>query len=239
VSGNGVLIAAGSFDMGCDFKSGACAAAQQPLLTVTLTAFVIDRTEVTVAQYRECVAEEACSVDGLTEDPLGCNYSAAGRDQHPVNCVDWKQADTYCRWTGGSLPSEAQWERAARGTDGRSYPWGSQKPSCTLAVMASDKGNGCGKNITWQAGAFPAGESPGGIQDMAGNVREWVADWYAPGRADTSTSDPTGPKAGTERVVRGGGLGSKAETLRVDVREHLTPAVRSTDLGFRCVRQIH
>jgi serine/threonine protein kinase len=236
VSGNGAVIASGRFDMGCDFGAGQCAALQQPRASVELAAFIIDRSEVTVAQYRECVSEETCGVDGVTEDPLGCNYSAAGRDQHPVNCVDWKQADTYCRWTGGTLPTEAQWERAARGTDGRAYPWGGEKPSCTLAVMASDKGNGCGKNITWQAGSFPAGASPSGAQDMAGNVREWVADWYAPGRVDKSTRDPLGPKRGTERVVRGGGLGSKPEALRVDVREHLAPAARSTDLGFRCAR---
>ncbi len=240
-----VTVPAGAFAMGCAPDAGShCARDQQPVHTVHLDEFLIDRTEVTVAQYRQCVDEDACSAEGLTGsgkegkdlDRLNCNWNEAGRSNHPINCVSWSQAQTFCRWAGGALPTEAQWERAARGDDGRLYPWGTNRATCTEAVMKSDEGPACGRGLTWQAGSHPAGASPHGVLDLAGNVREWVQDWYQAQQYDDPTSDnPPGPAVGKERVVRGGGWPDGPDGLRATTRAHLHPDRRATDLGFRCV----
>ncbi|HZO16936.1 MAG TPA: bifunctional serine/threonine-protein kinase/formylglycine-generating enzyme family protein [Polyangiaceae bacterium] len=187
-----------------------------------LPPFRIDRTEVTVAQYRACATEGDCTVEGLTSELVGCNWAAGGRDDHPINCVSWPQAVTYCRWAGGALPSEAQWERAARGSDGRMHPWGGEQPSCALAVMRdATEGPSCGRSGTWSVGSRLGGVSPAGAVDMAGNVREWVADQKKDGGAE-------------QRSVRGGGFNDDAGALRATARQHLPPETRAADLGFRC-----
>jgi len=239
-----VLVPAGEVTIGCEPRDEPhCEPDQQPRHTAQLDAFSIDRTEVTVARYRLCVQAEACSVDGLTGgtsggqtlDPLQCNWNQAGRDQHPLNCVSFPQATAFCKWAGGSLPTEAQWEKAARGPSGRRLPWGAERASCTVAVMVGPRGPGCGRGLTWRVGSRPRGASAYGALDMAGNVAEWVADYYqAQQYEDTATHNPTGAAVGSERVVRGGGWRDEAAELVSSLRRHRPPTARATDLGFRC-----
>jgi serine/threonine-protein kinase len=185
----------------------------------------IDRVEVSVDAYGECVAAGAC--DPPAADHPACNWSARSeRGGHPVNCVTWTQATAFCAWAGGRLPSEDEWEAAARGGDGRAYPWGEAEPAAQLCW------NGPGALEpelagTCPSGAFPIGASPLGALDMAGNVWEW-----------TSTSEPL-PDGGVARVYRGGGfehdpLGPPA--VRTTEREWMTEDYAATDLGFRCAR---
>ena len=233
------IIPEGDFTMGCvPEKNGGCPPAQLEPRRVRLSSFRIDPHEVTVAEYRRCADEEACTVDGLTFDALGCNWSERARDQHPVNCVTWKQAVAYCTWTGGELPTEAQWERAARGTDERSYPWGQEAPLCSHAVMTDQGGPGCGRTETWRVGSHPQGASPTGAFDMAGNVREWVGDWYDRRGPVDGARDPVGPPRGTEKVVRGGGWRDDAKKLLTFYRTALDPEERAVDVGFRCAHRV-
>ena len=235
-SGAMVSVPAGEFWMGCAPRDSSCFGDEKPGRTVYLDAFRIDRTEVTVAQYAACVQDGVCSA--ANSDLWTCNWGKAERDDHPINCVDWKQARTYCRWAGKRLPTGAQWEKAARGTDGRLYPWGDAKASCRMAVM-DDGGNGCGSGGTMPVGSRPAGASPYGALDMSGNVYEWVADRYAED-AYRSAGDrnPTGPTSGgSGRAIRGGCWSyDDARYLRSSYRNRLRPEYRNGVLGFRCVR---
>jgi formylglycine-generating enzyme required for sulfatase activity len=235
------FVAGGRFEVGCATSEALCPSGALPPTAVELAPFVVDRHEVTVADYRVCVNDGACNVDGLTFDVLGCNWNEAGRAEHPINCVSWAQADAYCRWRGSGLPTEAQWEKAARGSERRDHPWGSDPPSCALAVMHGEDGVGCGRDGTWRVGSRPQAQSPNGAQDMAGNVREWVADWYIerPDAAALAAGPSHGPDTGSERVVRGGGFRDEGDALRSTDRMHLAPETRAVDLGFRCVRGEH
>lgn len=257
-----VRIEAGSFEMGSPAGEGT--AEEHPLHTVTLSAYCIDRTEVTVAAYEACAAQKACppapgTVYGTkyTDDDEAARWNQfcnrSDRRDHPINCVDWTQADAYCRSHDKRLPTEAEWEYAARGTDGRGYPWGDEPPDATRV-------NACGTECVvveerelqrgWTAmydgddgavstapvGSYPAGASPFGVLDMAGNVWEWTADWYA-AYTDVATTDPRSPAVGKYRVTRGGGWGvgwsgKKATVLRGKNR----PTSRNVFIGFRCAR---
>ncbi|MBI4704545.1 MAG: formylglycine-generating enzyme family protein [Deltaproteobacteria bacterium] len=239
-----VLVPAGDFWMGCAPQDWGCGD-DNMRHQVYLDAFYIDRTEVTVAQYRSCVNARGCTADHLTEWGLPgslkpgeeCNWNKSGRDSHPINCVDWSQAEAYCRFAGKRLPTEAEWEKAARGTDGRIYPWGSAAPSCHYAVM-DDGGHGCGRDSTSPVGSKPAGASPYGALDMAGNVWEWTADWY--GKAYYAASperNPTGPSGGSLRVLRGRSWDlHHAMNFRASKRDWFVPEDRSRAQGFRCAR---
>ena len=229
-------VPAGSFIRGCDDQDAHCDADERPSHRVTLDAFFIDRTEVTVSAYRACVEDAACSVPGTEPD---CNFGVSDRSDHPVNCVNWSQASDFCHWSEKRLPTEAEWERAARGTDGRLYPWGSEpEASCSHAVMVGDGGDGCGTHRTWPVGSKPKGASPVGALDMAGNVWEWTADWYAnyPGQAESV--NPRGPETGSERVIKGGSWDDQygAPILRAAARVGNTPDTAGRYLGFRCAR---
>jgi len=238
MAGSWLDIEAGAFQMGCDSTSRSdCDATAPTPRRVSLDRYRFARLEVTVAEYGQCVSDEACSVDGLTGDPLHCNWNAGGKREHPINCVSWGQAQAYCAWAGGRLPTEAQWEYAARGNDSRRYPWGDDEALCSRAVMVDDQGEGCGRKQTWGVGSRSQGASPAGALNMAGNVREWVADWWTPRLPAKDEHNPEGPKSGSERVVRGGGWQSPAAGLRTWVRGHLKPDKRAIDLGFRCVRR--
>ncbi|HEX2691721.1 MAG TPA: SUMF1/EgtB/PvdO family nonheme iron enzyme, partial [Kofleriaceae bacterium] len=255
-----VSVPAGSFLMGSSEGEGN--ADEQPRHPVTLPAYCIDRTEVTVATYAACMAAGACRPASQTvhwtnyssEDVKHFSQWCNGMDRpdHPINCVDWEQAAAYCAWQGNRLPSEAEWEYAARGGDGRRYPWGTEAPGATRlnargreyeAIKQPDEaltvlmyGQDDGWVTTAPVGRYPAGASPFGVLDMAGNVWEWTASWYG-SYSSLAETNPQGPRTGTSRVSRGGGWATFApDKVRTPVRRWLTPATRDCDLGFRCAR---
>jgi formylglycine-generating enzyme len=230
-----VLIPGGTFEMGSDYSSN-----QWPIRQVQVDSFWMDETEVTVGAYSGCVDDGACSQPSTGGS---CNWMVAGRENHPVNCVTWSQAEAFCGWAGGGtkrLPTEAEWEKAARGTDAREYPWGdSPVPTCSHVVMndAAAGGSGCGLSSTRPVGSKPLGDSPYGAHDMAGNVREWVADWYASSYDAAETDNPTGPALGTSRVLRGGSwFSSNTNHFRAAYRGNNNPAHGNNYVGFRCAR---
>jgi formylglycine-generating enzyme required for sulfatase activity len=228
---------------------------EHPQHHVTLGGYCIDRTEVTVAAYTQCVASAKCTT---TPEPAKdgfaslCNGTRGGRQDYPVNCVDWNQATAYCASVNKRLPSEAEWEYAARGGDGRRYPWGSEAPSAKRLNVCGSECRALGKRLGkewkvmyedsdgWEStapvGSFRGDMSPFGALDMAGNVSEWTADWYGTYSAAAGTN-PHGPKDGTARVFRGGGWREyDASGVRGASRAGTGPALRATNLGFRCAR---
>ncbi|RLB59034.1 MAG: hypothetical protein DRI90_15935, partial [Deltaproteobacteria bacterium] len=243
---NQTIIAGGELWMGCDrAHDDDCRADESPGRTVQLEAFFIDRTEVTVFAYAECVVDGHCSdrrvngyasKDGRFAPSSRCNWQQPGRELHPMNCVSYAQAQGYCEYLGLRLPTEAEWERAARGDDRRLFPWGNQPANCVRAVMADQNDHGCGRRTTWPAGAKSNDQSPFGVLDMAGNLREWVADWYAADAYRTGPKrNPKGPAKGTYRVTRGGSWGSPLmRYLRTSARYAERPNERSRHVGFRC-----
>ncbi|MDB4989891.1 MAG: Serine/threonine kinase [Myxococcaceae bacterium] len=188
--------------------------------------YCIDRTPVTVAEYRRCVEASACSEP---HKPLDYNYGRAGRDNHPVNGVEWGQADAYCTWAKKRLPTDAEWELAARGTDGRKYPWGNEEPDDTrLWWSRSEEREG-----TSPVGSHPAGASPYGVLEMLGNVSQWVADYQAKFTADPQT-DPTGPATGELRVLRGAAYDASLGGVHVGKRSFSNPSLQGGDTSCRC-----
>jgi formylglycine-generating enzyme required for sulfatase activity len=230
-----VLVTGGSFEMGSIDHANA-----QPIRQVQVDAFWIDETEVTVEAYAACVDDGTCNAPRSSID---CNWMVAGRDAHPVNCVTWLEAYTYCAWVGGGsrrLPTEAEWEKAARGTDARTYPWGDvPDASCSHVVMddAAAGGAGCGNDSTMPVGSKMLGNSPYGARDMAGNTWEWVADWYSGSYDETETDNPTGPVMGTLRVTRGGSWnGTEPSYFHTTYRNAYASTVSVASVGFRCAR---
>ena len=216
-----VYVPAGSSDMG----STSGARDEAPVHRVTLSAFWIDQTEVTNRMFALCVQAGACkSPVRATSRTRTSYYGNTAYDDYPVIYVSWPMANAYCAWAGGSLPSEAQWEYAARGSDGRAYPWGSDSPTCSLAH------SGC-ESDTAAVGSYPDGASPFGVMDMAGNVWEWVNDWYETYPSEAQ-NNPSGPNDGEYRVVRGGSWDSLVGST---LRYPLTSSAFDT-IGFRCVR---
>jgi formylglycine-generating enzyme required for sulfatase activity len=219
-----VYVPAGEFLMGSSEADALAEDDEKPQHTVYLDAFWIDRTEVTNAQYRKCVEAGACLQPGCWDNE---NYNAP--DQ-PVVCVTWDDARAYAAWAGGRLPTEAEWEKAARGTDGRIYPWGNSAPGC-------DKANyeGCvGRSAT--VGSYLTGASPYGVLDMAGNVQEWVADWYD-GRyyGRSAARNPEGPDSGEYRVLRGGSWYRDPGLARCASRSGYIPDNFYSRVGLRVV----
>jgi len=221
----------------------------EPAHRVCLDAFLIDKTEVTVKQYARCVRAKACT-EPLAKDPnnhmlSGCNWKAKGHGHHPVNCVDWNQAAAYCKWRHKRLPTEAEWEYAARGTDSRPFPWGRSPGGsiCGFAVYKDRWGHtGCGQHGTYPVGTHKPGASPFGALDMAGNVFEWVQDCYDPHayrQTKSGTKNPghfcSGP---AKRVIRGGGWLSSEGGITTYLRNKVLPNLRTAAIGFRCVKSL-
>src|SRR5579872_1144820 len=217
-----VTVPAGNFLIGCNATVDTdCRDDERPLHTVSLGAFKIERTEVSQDQYATCVSAGACTAPSCTWD--------CAQGDHPAGCVEWAQAKAYCAWAGRRLPTEAEWEAAARGSDGRKYPWGNDEPDCTRAKMS-----GCGA-VSDSVGQHPTGASPYGALDMAGNVVEMVADWYeSTYYQDSGTVDPTGPQTGKRYGGRGGGYLSTAVWLRASARDVYDTTDAFISLGFRC-----
>ena len=200
---------------------------------VTLSAYWIDQTDVTNGEYAKCVAAGGCTAPSSKSSHTRSSYYGNSQfDNYPVIYVDWNQAKSYCDWAGKAsgvtvgLPSEAQWELAARGTDGRTYPWGGTLDKSFANYNGSDTSAVC---------SYPQGNSPSEACDMAGNVWQWTADWY--GNYGTSpVSNPNGPADGTYRVLRGGSWDYSDNLVRSANRSGGDPSSADNDLGFRCAR---
>lgn len=248
-----VYVPAGDFIVGGDVTR-----------TVSLDAYWIDRTEVTNEQFKQFADATGYKTDaekqGWSDDyvggkwehvtgqtwltPNGAGSAIADKMKQPVSLVTWNDASAYCTWAGKRLPTEAEWEKAARGTDGRTFPWGNTWDGTKL--------NFCDGNCTYSwkdgsvnddfaesapVGSFPKGASPYGALDMAGNVWEWAADWYAPDYPkNLSASNPTGPASGDAKVVRGGAWSIDQSYARTSGRLYVAPDFRQRSVGFRCAQ---
>jgi len=242
-----VRVSTATFVMG-EFDAGIDA---QPPHEVTISAFYIDRTEVTYEQFRDFLlanpewqrenVDPLLADDSYLNDWSGVEYPEHLKD-HPVRWVSWYSAAAYAEWRGGRLPTEAEWELAARGTDGRPWPWGWETPDSTtrpLCNYRTDPPEIDGFLLTAPVGSYPAGDSPYGALDMAGNVWEWTADWHDPEYyAESPSLDPRGPDRGTYRVLRGGSWSVPASWTRSTVRLRAYPTRCSDQVGFRCVRDV-
>jgi formylglycine-generating enzyme required for sulfatase activity len=243
------IVPAGPFWQGCNLAVDPwCVPVEMPGRCVTLSAYEIDLTEVSQGDYDKCVAAEHCSRPASCGKPF--NYSPIFTPDLPVACVSWEQAQQYCGWVANGtkrLPTEAEWEKAARGVDGRLYPWGNENPDsqanpCNWAVY--DLCPSSEKNV----GTTPYDVSPYGVRDLAGNVWEWVSDWYDPQYYQTApTTDPQGPAQnptiimsnyGPFHVYRGGGITDQTTFLRASNRFGGPPGVYP-NVGLRCARSMN
>ena len=244
-----VLIPEGEFWMGCnpdvDLPEDNDGCENElfpatPYRQVWLSSYWVDINEVTFGEFAACVDAGACSA------PVKESWREYPTNE-PAQFVTWEHAVAYCKWVDKRLPTEAEWEKAARGTDGRRYPWGNEHPTCDHAVFnTNDKAFATGdcREMTGPepVGSKPAGASVYGVNDMAGNMSEWVADWYAPGYDEAETHDPQGPASGEYKVVRSGNYGSwvvsgSGFSLRASIRKALLPVNPNTyNVGFRCAR---
>jgi formylglycine-generating enzyme required for sulfatase activity len=219
-----VYVPGGTFQMGSNETDPVASPNESPQHAVTLDGYWIDQTEVSNAQYEICVGDGICQQSGhaQTEEYEG--------PDNPVVAVSWHNAVAYCEWAGATLPTEAEWEYAARGPEGYIYPWGDDAPTQELCSFDA---NNLGSSPT---GSFPAGASWCGALDMAGNAAEWTADWYDEGYYAESPSDnPTGPSTGDHKVVRGGSWGHDQVGVRTTDRSyHIPPDHIYGVVGFRC-----
>jgi formylglycine-generating enzyme required for sulfatase activity len=223
--GDMVYVPGGTFTMGDDEN------VRQARHEVTLSAYCIDRTEVTQGEYKRCLAAKACTPPKLGAPD--CNYTEPDRDAHPINCVNWVQASAYCRWARKRLPTEAEWEFAARGTDGRRYAWGNDPDVPPYAD---------GVKVHWAGGTVPVGSRPGdvspfGVLDMGESVTEWVGDWSAPYGASAQTN-PRGPKTGHLRIWRGDNYSGSVGIATERGAGHPLESAMG-EIGLRCARSVN
>jgi formylglycine-generating enzyme len=244
-----VLIPEGEFIMGTEDGESD----EVPVRHVFLDSFYIDKYEVPVAEYRKCVEVGDCKTPEKLWGVLHsyeedfCNGRRTDRDNHPINCMRWWEADAYCKWAGKRLATEAEWEKAARGTDGRRFPWGDAQANCEYAVI-DDGGDGCGRESTWPVGSIPQGASPYGVMDMSGNVWEWVADSYSHGyyaeAPDRNPYNEVGRASvagkAPEKILRGGSWADQTEIIhrapnRLEYNPNTSP---DYTVGFRCAKDV-
>ena len=227
-----IPVPAGEFSMGSDggFED------EKPVHSVYLNTFWIGQTEVTNSMYEKCVTSGVCSPQRQTSFNPSTGTYQFGRNypNFPAVYVNWNQASTYCSWANGRLPTEAEWEKAARGTNNITYPWGNNTPNHNLANYGNYLGD------TTQVGSFPSGASPYGVLDMAGNVWEWVTDYYDKDYYSNSPSqNPTGPSSGQTHILKGGSFFSNDNYIRSATRDKpgsvSTESYGSGNWGFRCV----
>ncbi len=226
-----VLIPEGPYSRGS--AAGAGRKDETPQAQIYVKTFYIDTYEVTNRQYLDFLAatghREPFNVFG--EGPLS---QVDGIDNLPVVQVTWNDAEDYCFWVGKRLPTEAEWEKAARGTDGRTYPWGNMAPTSKLANYDRDWDEGA---ALAPVGSHPDGASPYGVHDMSGNIREWVSDWYAEDYYMNSPDrDPQGPDTGLLKVIRGGSWHSLEHDIRTTARGKGGFALKTHGVGFRCAK---
>lgn len=244
-----IYIPAGEFWMGSEGVDAP--ENEQPQHKVSLDDFWIYETEVTNAMFEDFVQETgyqtsveksgwSYTFDGVAwqktsgaywRQPEGKGSSLRGREGHPVVHISWYDANTYCLWSGGRLPTEAEWEKAARGTTNAQYPWGNNAPTAQLLNFESNIMN------TVPVGSYPQGKSIYGVYDMSGNVWEWVSDWYDSEYYQHSpSSNPQGAESGNTHVFRGGSWDDEASSVTATVRVGFDPATTSASIGFRCVK---
>jgi serine/threonine-protein kinase len=252
-----VYVPAGEFLMGSANSDRDGNSDERPQHKVYLDAYWIDRTDVTNAMFERFVAATGYKTDAENlgsgwvyvskgkwdevkgadwRHPRGAGSSINELNSYPVVQVSWNDAMAYCHWAGRQLPTEAQWEKAARGTDGRIYPWSNETATCDYAVMDDGQGLGCGRgNTAWPVGSKPKGASPYGALDMAGNLWEWVADWYSESYYSNSPyNNPQGPSFGRYHVLHGGSWFNTKATVRISVRDQNPSDFRYDAFGFRC-----
>ncbi|THJ25587.1 MAG: formylglycine-generating enzyme family protein [Nitrospira sp. CG24E] len=220
------LVPAGEFTMGSSMGDPD----ELPVRKVYVDAFYMDKHQVSVGRYGTFL--DATSHEAPAEWDI---MNKSMHQKRPVVNVDWADADAYCKWAGKRLPTEAEWEKAARGTDGRIYPWGNELPTDFHANMKKEVWNN--HVVLTPVGMFEGGKSPYGVYDMAGNVWEWVNDWYGRDYYKTGPlKNPTGPSKGDYKVIRGGSWGSSPKDLRTTDREYRLPSFGGLGTGFRCAK---
>lgn len=222
---------------------------ERPAHKVCLDRFAMDRTEVTVAAFGRCVAAGRCKPPTAFEPshPVrrGCNWQRPGRSRHPINCVTWSTAQAYCNWRGGRLPTEAEWERAARLRGRRTarapFPWGRAPADCRQTRIARVQQHrvtpGCGQGTTAPVGSKRADCTPAGVCDLVGNVSEWVGDRFSRTYYKSSPSqNPSGPTRGRARTVRGCSYACVPGSLLLRVTARQFGVTWDPTIGFRCAR---
>ncbi len=219
-----LLVPAGKFTMGDNEVL--------PRKEIYLDAFYMDKYEVTTSRFASFL-----KATGSVNQPEGWEtVDLSTRGDRPVVGVTWFEANAYCRWAGRRLPTEAEWEKAARGTDERAFPWGNEMPSSSLATFLRKSSLDAYKEGLSPVGSHEAGKSPYGIHDLAGNAYEWVADWFRDGYVAGQTMNPSGPESSQTKVLRGGGWQDPAQRIASTRRYSGTPTNRADDVGFRCAR---
>ncbi|MFO0707945.1 MAG: formylglycine-generating enzyme family protein [Nitrospira sp.] len=231
-----VLVPEGAFPMGVPQGDRDGGRDEYPRHDVFVDNFYIDKYEMTNGRYLEFVKATGHRIPQNPKNPTRNLWQGdtitESLAERPVVNVDWNDAAAYCKWAGKRLPTEAEWEKAAKGTADRRFPWGNVEPTNKHLNFNQQW---IGEKTLMPVGSYEAGKSPFGVYDMAGNVWEWVNDWYDPRYYEKSPAkNPPGPETGTKRVLRGSGWQNETPTVRIFTRVESDPDIRNESTGFRC-----